>query len=103
MRADEEALEAGVSAPAERRAANDTCCIGHYTHADTAAQVVSFFPGATVDDLPDGEGWAIERVRITTHNGTHLDAPYHYSSIMDGRARAITIDEVPPSGACSRR
>ena len=38
---------------------------------------------------------AIERVQITTHNGTHLDAPYHYSSTMDGGARAITIDEVP--------
>ncbi len=57
--------------------------------------MVSFFPGATVADLPDGEGWAIERVRITTHNGTHLDAPYHYASTMDGGKRAITIDEVP--------
>jgi kynurenine formamidase len=34
-------------------------------------------------------------VRITTHNGTHLDAPYHYASTMDGGKRAITIDEVP--------
>ena len=74
--------------------------IDYYDHRQTAAEVVSFFPGATVDDLPDGEGWAIERVRITTHNGTHLDAPYHFSATMDastpvGRRRAITIDEVP--------
>jgi len=69
--------------------------IDYYDHKQTAAEVVSFFPGATVDDLPDGEGWAIERVRITTHNGTHLDAPYHYASTMDGGKRAITIDEVP--------
>ena len=34
-------------------------------------------------------------MRITTHNGTHLDAPYHYASTMDGGRRAITIDEVP--------
>ncbi|MFD0665899.1 cyclase family protein [Thermocatellispora tengchongensis] len=34
-------------------------------------------------------------MRINTHNGTHLDAPYHYSATMDGGARAITIDEVP--------
>jgi len=74
--------------------------IDYYNHRQTADEVVAFFPGATVDDLPDGEGWAIERVRITTHNGTHLDAPYHYASTMDsgtqeGARRAITIDEVP--------
>ncbi|WP_236795193.1 cyclase family protein [Amycolatopsis sp. GM8] len=69
--------------------------IEYYTHAQTAADLLAFFPGATVDDLPDGEGWAHEWVRLTTHNGTHLDAPYHYSATMDGGARAITIDEVP--------
>ena len=41
-------------------------------------------PGSTVDDLPDGEGWAIERVRITTHNGTHLGAFYPLR-LHDGR------------------
>ena len=65
------------------------------THADTAGEVLSFFPGAELDDLPDREGWAVELARITTHNGTHLDAPYHYASTMDGGRRAITIDEVP--------
>ena len=37
----------------------------------------------------------MERVQASTHNGTHLDAPYHYHSTMDGGKRAITIDEVP--------
>ena len=46
-------------------------------------------PEATVDDLPDREGWAIERVRMATHSGTHLDAPYHYSTIMDLAARTV--------------
>ena len=74
--------------------------IDYYDHRQTAEEVVAFFPGATIDDLPNREGWAIERVRITTHNGTHLDAPYHYASTMDsaskeGAKRAITIDEVP--------
>ncbi|MDF3308174.1 cyclase family protein [Rhodococcus sp. T2V] len=32
---------------------------------------------------------------MSTHNGTHLDAPYHNSSTMDGGQKAITIDEVP--------
>jgi len=30
-----------------------------------------------------------------THNGTHLDAPYHFASTMNRGERAITIDEVP--------
>ena len=57
--------------------------------------VCAFFPGLTPDQLPDGEGWAVERVEMSTHNGTHLDAPWHFASTMDGGKRAITIDEVP--------
>jgi kynurenine formamidase len=34
-------------------------------------------------------------VTLSTHNGTHLDAPWHFHPTMDGGARAITIDEVP--------
>ena len=45
--------------------------------------------------MPGEEGWAVENLKISTHNGTHLDAPYHYHSTMDGGKRAITIDEVP--------
>jgi kynurenine formamidase len=69
--------------------------IEYKTHKQTAADVVAFFPGVTVDQLPDGEGWAVEWVRLSTHNGTHLDAPWHYASTMDHGQRAITIDEVP--------
>jgi len=37
----------------------------------------------------------METITVSTHNGTHMDAPYHYHSTMDKGARAITIDEVP--------
>jgi kynurenine formamidase len=69
--------------------------IEYFTHQDTVGDILSFFPGLTKSDLPDGEGWAIERVSMTTHSGTHLDAPYHYASTMNHGQRAITIDEVP--------
>jgi hypothetical protein len=69
--------------------------ITYFAHDETADQVLSFFPGVGRDGLPGGEGWAVEQVTLSTHNGTHLDAPYHYHSTMDGGKRAITIDEVP--------
>ncbi|MDX5412029.1 MAG: cyclase family protein, partial [Rhodobacterales bacterium] len=69
--------------------------IDYLDHKMTAGQIAGFFPGLTVDDLPGGDGWAVEMLRISSHNGTHLDAPYHHHSTMDGGKRAITIDEVP--------
>jgi len=69
--------------------------IEYLAHGQTAGQVMSFFEGLKPDDLPGGEGWALERLNIATHNGTHLDAPYHHHSTMNNGERAITIDEVP--------
>ena len=73
--------------------------IEYFTHRNTYAQIEPFFPGLKQEDLPDGEGWAVERVHLSTHNGTHLDAPYHFHSTMNralgGQERAIAIDEVP--------
>jgi len=69
--------------------------INYHHHADTADEIVSFFPGLSKADLPGGEGWAMETITVNTHNGTHMDAPYHYHSTMNNGERAITIDEVP--------
>jgi kynurenine formamidase len=69
--------------------------IKYENHKQTAPEILKFFPGLREQDLPDGEGWAIEWISLATHSGTHLDAPYHFSSTMDRGKRAITIDEVP--------
>ena len=69
--------------------------IDYIDHKQSAEQMTQFFPGLQTGQLPGGEGWAVETLQISTHNGTHLDAPYHFHSTMNGGERAITIDEVP--------
>ena len=73
--------------------------IQYFTHENTVEQIAGFFPGLQRSDLPDGEGWAVEFVQLSTHNGTHLDAPYHFHSTMDNalgaKKPAIAIHEVP--------
>src|SRR5579871_5283447 len=69
--------------------------INYLTHTNTVNELMQFFPGLQPTDLPEAEGWAYERINLITHNGTHLDAPYHFSTVMNKNERAITIDEVP--------
>lgn len=69
--------------------------ISYAHHKQTIEQMTGFFPGLEAKDLPDEEAWALEQVELSTHNGTHLDAPYHFASTMDQGKRAMTIDEVP--------
>lgn len=68
--------------------------IRYWTHRESFHQMAPFFPGLTREELPDGEAWAVEDVQLTTHSGTHMDAPWHYHSTSAGH-RAATIDEAP--------
>lgn len=69
--------------------------IDYIDHKATLPDLLEFFPGMRPEDMPSEEAWAIERVQLITHNGTHLDAPWHFASTMNHGERAITIDEVP--------
>ena len=69
--------------------------ISYVNHQQSAERIMGFFPGLKQEQLPDGEGWAVETVELSTHNGTHLDAPWHFHPTMNGGERAIAIDEVP--------
>ena len=48
-----------------------------------------------VDRQIERQGCATEECVITTHAGTHLDAPWHYHATMNRGERAWTIDEIP--------
>ena len=75
--------------------------IERQTHRETVAEAALFFPGITAEAMAGGEGFAAsETLTLTTHNGTHLDAPWHYHPTQDealagGGRPAMTIDEVP--------
>ncbi|MGH3938170.1 MAG: cyclase family protein [Pseudonocardiaceae bacterium] len=50
------------------------------------------------DVLPDGEFLSLDRVSLTTHTGTHVDAPSHYGSRTTyGTGIPRHIDEMPLS------
>ena len=69
--------------------------IDYVDHIRGAEQMKDFFPGIGKEHLPGGLGWALEFLTLTTHSGTHLDAPYHYHPTMDRGKPALTIDEIP--------
>ena len=88
-------LQAGIASdPPEMLPA-----ITYLDHHQTAPSIAAFM-GIDVSALPNGEYAAVEQCAISTHNGTHMDAPYHYFSTMDhalveGGRPSMRIDEVP--------
>jgi kynurenine formamidase len=64
-------------------------------HALGAESMKAFYPGLTADDLPGGLGWAVEFLEVSTHAGTHMDAPWHFHPTQDQGKPALTIDKFP--------
>lgn len=58
-------------------------------HADAPAVF-----GLATEDFPGGMGISNETVTLTTHTGTHMDAPLHYGPVSGGEP-ARSIDQVP--------
>lgn len=69
--------------------------IDYMDHQQGWPEMAAMFPGLRKEDLPGDESWAAERLQITTHSGTHMDAPWHYASTTDGGKPAFGIDELP--------
>ena len=65
----------------------------HDAHDKGAAGMANLF-GCNEEDLPDGLGWAVDTLTLSTHAGTHVDAPWHYAPISEGK-KARTIEEMP--------
>jgi hypothetical protein len=86
-----------ISVPLENDVAADPPGYGpkidYLDHQATAADILRFSPGLKKDNLPDGEGWGFEWVRLSADCTAHLDALYRFASTMAHGKRAITIDD----------
>ena len=81
--------------------------IQYFTHEDTYEQMAPFFAGLKKEDLPDGEGWAVEVVQLSTHNGTTSTRPITSTRRWTGRLASAShrsrSTRCRSSGASSRR
>ena len=64
-----------------------------YTAPAQGVEMTDHLLGLGPSYWPDGVGWAVEKVTLSTHSGTHVDAPSHYGPAQHGNTR--TIDQVP--------
>ncbi|GAA3543954.1 cyclase family protein [Amycolatopsis ultiminotia] len=69
--------------------------IDYTSHQDTVPMLQGRYEGLQPEELPNSEAFALETVHLSTHNGTHVDAPWHYSSLMVDGSRPRAIDEMP--------
>ena len=68
--------------------------ITYYSQTDGAVAIEGML-GVPSFLLRNNEGWATETItRLETHGSTHVDAPWHYNSVINGE-KAQTIDELP--------
>jgi len=64
----------------------------HDANWDTVEKMA---PGLSRDAFLEGKAWASEQITLSTHSGTHMDAPWHYHPTMNEGERSWTIDQIP--------
>lgn len=65
-----------------------------YENHDETVEVAAKAFGIKASEWPEGKAWAREDVKLTTHTGTHVDAPWHYW-YKTGDQPAKTVDQLP--------
>ena len=87
-------LSATIASSPPERAEWQRTEVVYSDHAAGAREMFELF-GVTENLMRNGEGPATERfARLVTHNTTHVDAPWHYNTEIQGRP-ARTIDVLP--------
>jgi kynurenine formamidase len=82
--------------------------IDYFSHDNTYEQIEPFFPGLKkIRSAQMVKAGPLRGLQLSTHNGTHLDAPYHFHSTMDQslgeKKPSIAIDQVPLGVVLSTR
>ncbi len=87
-------LSATITPSPEGSQAFDAISITYSDHAAGAAQAQALL-SVPAGVFRNSEGWATEEItRLGTHSSTHVDAPWHYNSTIEGQP-APTIDALP--------
>lgn len=68
--------------------------IDHVQGMTMAVDVLKLKPDVLPRLFPEGHAWAAESVTLSSHSGTHIDAPYHYGPTSEG-APARTVEQLP--------
>lgn len=64
-----------------------------YIDNEEGAKIMMALFGCPREHLPEGEGWGEDNIKMSSHMGTHVDAPLHYGSTCGGQ-RAKSVDEI---------
>jgi kynurenine formamidase len=92
LRHQDKAKLPALLAPLARIIAPDIDFVDHAR----GAQIMQAIFGCPQSDLRNNEGWAEDDVSLSSHLGTHVDAPWHYGSTCNGE-KAKTVDQIPLS------